>query len=325
MINNRIKVSVVVPVFNVEPYLRQCLNSITNQTLKDIEIILLDDCSMDNSPIICKEFASQDARIVFIQNSINMGPGPTRNRGIDLSHGEYIGFVDPDDWIDTDFYEKLYFAANNYGSDIAKTIRINVSPDRKPQKQLGTNRLIKRDQKMGYPLTLGFRQEHTTAIYRRSIFDVHKTYYSDIKNAEDSVFLLQYTYFAKSIRLISDTYYYYRQHNASATARKNSNYFENVLDYYRIFMAFINSHEFETKHYNIIFSRVLASILNRYSELEMALVPADYKKQFLSTIFNIMLSYKHDPVYIFRLIDPMVSRKRRILNQIDRITGIFFK
>lgn len=325
MSNNRIKVSVVVPVYNVEPYLRQCLNSITNQTLKDIEIILLDDCSMDNSPIICKEFASQDARIVFIQNSINMGPGPTRNRGIELSHGEYIGFVDPDDWIDIDFYENLYFAANNYGSDIAKTIRINVSPDRKPRKQLRTNRLIKKDLKRGYPLTLGFRQEHTTAIFKKSIFDLHKTYYSDIKNAEDSVFLLQYTYFAKSIRLISDTYYYYRQHSTSATTTKNLSYFENVLEYFRIIMVFINNHEFETKHYNILFSRVLASILNRYAELEMALVPVDYKRQFLSAVFNIMLTYKHDPAYIFQLIDPMVSRKRRFLNLLERLTNIVLR
>ena len=101
------KLSIIVPVYNVEKYLPKCLESLTNQTLKDIEIICVNDGSMDNSLAILKEFASKDSRIRIIDNQ-HQGVAKTRNTGIEQSTGEYIGFVDSDDYIDIDFFEKLY-------------------------------------------------------------------------------------------------------------------------------------------------------------------------------------------------------------------------
>ena len=100
------KISVIIPVYNSEKFLKKCLDSIINQTLNDIEIICIDDGSTDKSLRILNNFADKDNRITII-NQKNSGPSAARNKGIENAKGEYIGFVDSDDWIDLDFYEKL--------------------------------------------------------------------------------------------------------------------------------------------------------------------------------------------------------------------------
>lgn len=112
------KISVIVPIFNREDYLPACLESIINQTLNDIEIICINDGSTDNSINILREYASKDNRIIIIDKQ-NEGLSKSRNVGIDVAKGEYIGFCDSDDTIDLDFYEKLYNAAIKYDADIA--------------------------------------------------------------------------------------------------------------------------------------------------------------------------------------------------------------
>jgi len=102
------KISVVIPVFNAENYLKRCLDSVLGQTLLDIEIICIDDCSSDNSLMILKKYAENDVRVKYFKNEINIGQGLTRNRGLDLAKGEYIAFVDCDDWIEPDMFEILY-------------------------------------------------------------------------------------------------------------------------------------------------------------------------------------------------------------------------
>ena len=119
-----IKLSVIVPVYNVELYLRECLDSIINQTLKDIEIICIDDCSSDNSYGILEEYSKKDNRIIIFRNQENMSAGPSRNIGIRVSQGEYITFVDSDDFLDKNYYELLYNTAKEYDSDIVNTSNI---------------------------------------------------------------------------------------------------------------------------------------------------------------------------------------------------------
>ena len=118
IIMEKIKISVIVPVFNAEKYLKMCLNSLVSQTLKNIEIICIDDGSTDNSLAILDKFKSKDDRIKIIKQK-NYGVSMARNNGISEAQGEYIGFVDADDWVDKDFFEKLYNAAQKYNADIA--------------------------------------------------------------------------------------------------------------------------------------------------------------------------------------------------------------
>ena len=114
---NKIIISLIIPVYNVENYLRQCLDSIINQTLKEIEIICINDGSTDSSKQILEEYALKDERIKII-NQKNKGAGAARNSGIDAATGEYIGFVDSDDWVNLDAFEKLYNKITRENVDI---------------------------------------------------------------------------------------------------------------------------------------------------------------------------------------------------------------
>ena len=97
--DNTIKISVIVPIYNVSNYLEECLKSISSQTLKEIEVILINDGSTDNSKYICEEFLKKDKRFK-LYNQENIGLGETRNKGIEIAKGEYLSFVDSDDYID---------------------------------------------------------------------------------------------------------------------------------------------------------------------------------------------------------------------------------
>ena len=111
-------ISVIVPVYKVEKYLNKCIDSIINQTYKNLEIILVDDGSPDNCPQICDEYAKRDNRIKVIHKE-NGGLSDTRNVGIHVAKGKYIGFVDSDDWIALEFYEKLYKLLKKHNAEIA--------------------------------------------------------------------------------------------------------------------------------------------------------------------------------------------------------------
>lgn len=110
-------ISVVVPVYNTAPYLRQCLTSIASQTYRDLEVICMDDGSTDGSGAICDAFAQADDRFV-VRHQANMGESAARNAGMTLVHGEYLAFVDCDDWLAPEMYEKLLQRMEETGADL---------------------------------------------------------------------------------------------------------------------------------------------------------------------------------------------------------------
>lgn len=115
--NKKPKISIIIPVYNTESYLRQCLDSVSNQTLKDIEIICMDDGSKDNSLDLLREYERNDKRFkVLIQE--NQGLGVARNKCLNEASGEYIMFLDSDDWLDLDACRTLYETAKNNELDI---------------------------------------------------------------------------------------------------------------------------------------------------------------------------------------------------------------
>lgn len=112
----RPKVSIIVPIYNTAKYLDRCILSILNQTLKEIEIILVDDESPDDAPVMCEEYAKKDKRIKVIHKK-NGGLGLARNSGMKIATGEYVAFLDSDDYVLADMYEKLYICAKKHNSD----------------------------------------------------------------------------------------------------------------------------------------------------------------------------------------------------------------
>lgn len=114
--NDSPKISVVVPVYNVEKYIHRCVDSLINQTLTDIEIILVDDGSPDNCSVICNRLAEQDSRIKVVHKQ-NGGLSSARNAGMKIATGDYIGFVDSDDDVEPDMYEKMFRVAEQHNVD----------------------------------------------------------------------------------------------------------------------------------------------------------------------------------------------------------------
>ncbi len=171
------KLSVIVPCYNVAPWVGRCLLSITNQSLTDLEIICIDDKSTDNTLEILKMCAKNDLRIRILENDENKGVGYTRNRGIDAATGEFVGFVDPDDWIDSDFYEKLVKTAE-------KTLTPVVCGDVIEHPIVGKPKELKRPiKKNHYHFSY-----HYTAIYLRDFLNRYNLHYPNLCIGEDSVF-----------------------------------------------------------------------------------------------------------------------------------------
>ncbi|WP_458404750.1 glycosyltransferase family 2 protein [Methanobrevibacter sp.] len=120
-------VSIIIPVYNTEEYLRECLDCLINQTLIDIEVICIDDGSSDNSLQILNEYSQKDKRIYVLENRVNQGQSISRNKGLDIANGEYITFLDSDDYVEYDAYEKLYTFAKYHNHDLVAfdAIRFN--------------------------------------------------------------------------------------------------------------------------------------------------------------------------------------------------------
>ena len=218
------KVSVIVPVYNVEKFLPRCLDSIINQTLKDIEIICINDGSPDNSLQILEDYAKKDSRIRII-NQENSGPSVSRNKGILMAQGEYIGFVDSDDWLDVDFYEKLYAAAQKYDADIAacgikvyrKYSRVNYML--KYTKESCVDDLERKLYLCDVPETCNVWNKiyRTTFIKNNNIeFEV------GINFGEDVSFTMEALYFSENLVTIPNTLYNYDRLNVNSIVRTKS-------------------------------------------------------------------------------------------------------
>ena len=126
----KIKVSVIIPVYNTEDYLKECIESLVNQTLREIEILIVNDGSTDSSLEIMKEFKNKYPNIIKIFDKVNGGQASARNYALPFAQGEYLGFVDSDDWVDSTMYEEMYEKAEKEDSDIVICDMVDHFPDR---------------------------------------------------------------------------------------------------------------------------------------------------------------------------------------------------
>ena len=211
------KVSVIIPVYNTEKFLRKCLDSVCNQTLQDIEIICINDCSTDGSLEILREYAGKDNRIKLIELFENGGAAKARNIGIDIAHGEYIGFVDSDDFVDLDFYEKLYNKAVETGADAVKgklyLYDINTNKVYL-EAWIDINDSVKKNK-------ANFYFTFTTAIYKSSLIKEYNIRFLEgLIHFEDPYFTIMAAIHYNKLEVIDDAKYYYIN-NPNSTSRKN--------------------------------------------------------------------------------------------------------
>lgn len=185
------KLSIIIPVYNTGNYLHKCIKSVLSQKLSDFELILVDDGSKDNSGAICDEYAKQDNRIKVIHKE-NEGVSITRNRGIEIAEGEYIGFVDSDDWIEEDMYETLYNLAVSKECEIVMCDTVTKYDDKPDEEDTitrlcGENLLCKKDIKP--ELLREMAGSSCRCIYKRELIQRNSVMFpQNIPFSEDRIF-----------------------------------------------------------------------------------------------------------------------------------------
>lgn len=231
-----IKVSIIVPVYNVEQYLSVCLNSILAQTLDEIEVICVDDGSTDQSPIILEDYAEKDNRLRVIHKE-NRGYGHSVNVGIDAALGEYIGIVESDDCILSDMYETLYSAAKNNNLDLVKsdvifwweTLQYTCEYHKEDLDEYYGKVLDSSSRKIFFR----FFMNTWTGIYKKNFLNENNIRHNETLGAayQDNGFWIQTLSFCRRAMWLKDAFYLYRQDNPFASIKNKSNVMTMVNEY----------------------------------------------------------------------------------------------
>jgi len=211
------KISVIVPIYNVEKYLHKCVDSILAQTYENIEVILVNDGSPDNCGAICDEYATKDSRIRVIHKT-NGGLSSARNAGVDIAEGKYIGFIDSDDYISPYMYEKLYDAITDANADLAICGHVPVdtngvlcgNPEEIPE-----NIVYKRRQAMDelYSRRYGVYVSACKKLYKSNLFNIVR--FPEGKIHEDEFTTHRFFHECEKIVVIKDVLYFYVQSEGS--------------------------------------------------------------------------------------------------------------
>jgi len=214
------KISIIVAVYRAEKYFKQCMESILSQTFTDFEVILVDDCSPDNCPQMCDEYAKQDNRIKVIHHKTNKGSVVTYRDGVEASAGDYIAFVDSDDWIEIDMMERLHRRAVSGGCDIVycEVIRFTDSGKLVHDIPFDTRGLEKKDIVIGM-IEEKFTQYMPNKFFRKNLFD--NLVWPEYQLREDSVICMQLFLRAEKVGYEYSLMYHYRfTDNSISAARK---------------------------------------------------------------------------------------------------------
>lgn len=291
---NPVKVSVVVPVYNVEQYLRECLDSIINQTLKEIEIICVNDGSTDNCLEILKEYAQKDDRVKIIDKD-NAGYGHTMNIGMDMAQGEYIGIVESDDFVELNMYEELYKVAEENDVDFVKADFFRFKRERNGELKTKYNRVINNKNKYNIvfnpseDLTLMMGAMNTwSGIYSINLIKNHNIRHNETPGAsyQDNGFFFQTFCNANRVYFVNKAYYFNRRDNPNSSVYDTTKTFCMKEEY-----DFVQSVLQKDKKIWETFKSVY--YIRKFENYRFSYYKAtnDWKKLFLETFYNEFKTY----------------------------------
>lgn len=245
------KISIIIPMYNAEKYIARCLESVINQSFNNIEIIIVNDGSTDESLEICKKYGEVDERIIIL-NKRNSGVSVARNEGMNVATGEYVMFVDADDWIDESMCQDLYKRISECQADICFCNNIKEYGNKSEYIDFGISKdVISLDEIKEVILSLIEEKDKKIAhrretfrgpcakLYKRSIIiDKNITFNKELAIGEDLVFNLEYLKYCKKIVVERKFLYHYRVNLQSATKR----YRENAWDTYRKLLVILEEY-----------------------------------------------------------------------------------
>lgn len=249
------KVSVIIPVYNSKDYIATCVDSIRNQTFREVEIILIEDGSTDGTRAVCENLAAEDARIQLICQQ-NAGPAAARNRGLRAAHGEWVAFVDADDWLEADCIAKAYRVAAENQADIVLWNMQNEYPTGRIQKDIPLTGEIRIFEKDGMPeIERMMLTEHVERkasfvnmtgpcckLIRKSITEAC-FFPENLDSGEDACFIYQVVKNCGKLVYISDVFYHRIILQDSLSNRFDADYWKRRLGYVNWVLEFFKSEE----------------------------------------------------------------------------------
>ena len=329
------KVSILVPICNVEKYLQQCLESLVNQTLKDIEIICINDGSTDSSLTIIKDFAEKDKRVVIIDKP-NSGYGDSMNRGLEIAKGEYIGIVESDDFADSNMFERLYGLTDCGNIDI---VRSNYY--RYWDTKGDADRFHAEIRNYGKVTDLTQEKELLlippaiwSAIYRREFLVDNKIRFLPTPGAsyQDTSFFIKTLFMAKKLIYIEGQYLHYRQDNAASSVKQcgvtkaafvhtefdeADRYLKRFPERYTKIETFYNTKKLRTFFWNLYrVDNKKAYIQIMWEGSRKILCTRNYEKRYFSKPERIILKYlKNNSATMICMLLKIKKYKQALLGQ----------
>lgn len=325
-------ISVVVPVYNTEKFLFRCVDSICNQTYTNLEIILVDDGSPDNCPSMCDELCAKDNRIKVIHKQ-NAGLGCARNDGLSIATGEYVTFIDSDDWISLDHIENLYNAIKKYDADISLGNHTKVSADGiETVKMLSLNEGVYEGNNiieyLILPLIGTDVNAHSDILINSSVamnmyrMDCIKK--NDIQFiseryavAEDFYFNIDCFNYANRIVYVKEKGYYYFQNFQSISEKYNPKRFERTLNYYNVISERVKLYGLEDKVEYRVERSFLMKIRVTIRHIVLSDLPRKEKYKQIeeilnnSTVESVLSNYPiENYVFSMRLLMKQMRKKR---------------
>ncbi|VEG71540.1 hyaluronan synthase [[Pasteurella] aerogenes] len=225
-------ISIVIPVYNVKDYLEKCFESVINQTYKNIEVILVNDGSTDGSGELCDDLALKDPRVV-VYHKENGGLSSARNLGIDKAKGNYIGFIDSDDYIDLDMYDLLYRNIKNDNADIAMCGLYNIHATAQQSQEKNIQHFVVEPER-AIQIVLDAKLTSVTAVnklYKKELFNDLK--YEVGRTSEDAFIIVKLLDKCNRISITNERKYYYFHRTGSITKQSFSIKTLDVIDAYK--------------------------------------------------------------------------------------------
>ena len=327
LIQNKIdytpKVSVIIPVYNVEKYLRQCLDSVMGQTLKEIEIICVDDGSTDNSLEILKEYAARDNRITVLSQQ-NLHAGVARNAGLAVARGEYLSFLDSDDFFELNMLEEMYKSCKETDSDVAICRAAEFTSSGisslwwaiKEQYLNDKTQFSCKDPEFAKYLFQSIIGFPWNKIYRKSFVDENKIYFSSSHHHNDTAFVMATLVGANSIVYVKHELVNYRKREDSLCHKKSGNIeslYVSIIDTYNMIKNKKNYVMVEQSFTNYIIEFCQHYHAGLVSEdLKQNLVPYMYKLNEQFKITDCQLDYVYDLKKFNYLLDILIPYSKKI-------------
>lgn len=293
--------SVIIPVYKVEKYLRQCIDSVINQTYKNLEIILVDDGSPDNCGKICDEYAEKDKRVKVI-HQLNKGVSAARNLGTELAKGEYIAYVDSDDWLDIHMYEELFKVLNKYNLDMIRCAAFESDGKSKkvisPKKEYA-NKLFTNEEVLERYFDEFLCKVIWNTIYEAKI--VKGIMSPDGYRSEDNYVSGMYLYRSKRMIIIDKPLYYYRKNPESITNSGNIRSIDICLCTYQLICDLQSDGFTNIKILKSLYKKLAREIFHFIRDKNEKYRIVEMKKELLSFLSNnLNLRRKFQLMYLIR-------------------------